>query len=195
MDSYQDAYNEKELLILAKKGDKDAFSSLIEPNYKMLYSVSYSILGNSEDAKDVAQEAALIAYKRINTFRDKSKFSTWLYRIVLNKAKDFLRDRSKRESVALEKVENTLVSTQNYDDKLMELDLRQALQKLSVEQRELIVLRDVRNLSYEEIAIILEKNLGTVKSGISRAREAFAGIVKDMGLLCSKEGRDGNERK
>lgn len=188
-ESYNEAYNEEELIVLAKKGDREAFSSLIRPSYKMLYSVCYSILGNAEDAKDAAQEAALSAYQKIKTFKDRSKFSTWLYRVALNKAKDFLKERMKKENLPLDEAVNAKVE-EGYDAKLVETDLRAALQSLSVDQRELLVLRDIRGLSYEEIAIILDKNLGTVKSGISRARAALLSVLRDMGFQLPEEGRD-----
>lgn len=186
---YDEAYNEEELIILAKNGDVEAFSSLIKPSYKMLYSVCYSILGNQEDAKDAAQEAALKAYKSIRTFEDRSRFTTWLYRIALNKARDFLKERMKKASLPLDEAVNADVE-EGYDEKLVELDLRAALGKLSVELRELIVLRDVRGLSYEEIALILGKKIGTVKSGLNRARANLLDILKEMGFQLPKEGRE-----
>lgn len=188
-ESCNEAYNEEELIVLAKKGDREAFSSLIRPSYKMLYSVCYSILGNAEDAKDAAQEAALSAYQKIKTFKDRSKFSTWLYRIALNKAKDVLKERSKKQNLPLDEAVNAKVE-EGYDAKLVEMDLRAALQSLSVEQRELLVLRDIRGLSYEEMAAILDKNLGTVKSGISRARAALLSVLREMGFQLPEEGRE-----
>lgn len=189
-EDYNEPYNEEELIVLAKHGDGEAFSSLIKPSYKMLYSVCYSILGNAEDAKDAAQEAALSAYKKIHSFQDRSKFSTWLYRIALNKAKDYLKERIKKENLPLEEAMTQAKVEEGYEAKLVELDLRAALQRLSVDQRELIVLRDVRGLSYEEMALVLDKNLGTVKSGLSRARESLLAVLKDMGFQLPKEGRD-----
>lgn len=189
-EGYDEAYNEEELIVLAKGGDREAFSSLIKPSYKMLYSVCYSILGNAEDAKDAAQEAALSAYKNIETFKDRSKFSTWLYKIALNKAKDLLKQKMNREHLPLEEAGASAKTEEGYEAKLVELDLRAALQKLSVQQRELLVLRDVRGLSYEEIASVLEMNLGTVKSGINRARASLLDVLRDMGFQLPKEGRD-----
>lgn len=189
-EGYDEAYNEEELIVLAKGGDREAFSSLIRPSYKMLYSVCYSILGNAEDAKDAAQEAALSAYKNIETFKDRSKFSTWLYKIALNKAKDLLKQKMNREHLPLEEAGASAKTEEGYEAKLVELDLRAALQKLSVQQRELLVLRDVRGLSYEEIASVLEMNLGTVKSGINRARASLLDVLRDMGFQLPKEGRD-----
>lgn len=189
-EGYDEAYNEEELIDLAKGGDREAFSSLIKPSYKMLYSVCYSILGNAEDAKDAAQEAALSAYKNIETFKDRSKFSTWLYKIALNKAKDLLKQKMNREHLPLEEAGASAKTEEGYEAKLVELDLRAALQKLSVQQRELLVLRDVRGLSYEEIASVLEMNLGTVKSGINRARASLLDVLRDMGFQLPKEGRD-----
>lgn len=185
-----EAYSEEELVVLAKNGDREAFSSLIRPSYKMLYSVCYSILGNAEDAKDAAQEAALSAYKSIGSFKDRSKFSTWLYRVALNKAKDLLREKAKKAHLPLDEALNSAKVEESYDAKLVEMDMRAALQKLSVEQRELIVLRDIRGLSYEEMVLILDKNLGTIKSGLSRARSHLLAVLRDMGFELPKEGRD-----
>lgn len=177
--------SEERLIMLARMGDKEAFTILISPMYKPLYNLCYSLLFHEEDAKDAAQESVIKAYKAFKGFKADSKFSTWLYRIAVNTAKDFLAKRAKDLHVPLDEVENfpNLGERDEYGNVEKELDVYRCLQKLSPDMRELIVLRDMRGLSYEEISRILDKNEGSVKSGLNRARARLAAEFAVAGLI------------
>ena len=174
---------EKEWIRSAKHGDMDAFEKLILQHEKTVYNLAFRMLNHSEDAKDVSQEVFLKAYRNIGNFDERSAFSTWLYRITYNTCIDAMRRQKGKQSYSLEgELENEegTIQRQVADKgdtpeeailkKEQRLEILQALDTLSEEHKAAIILRDVKGLSYEEIAEILEISLGTVKSRISRAR-------------------------
>ena len=174
---------EKEWIRRAKHGDMDAFERLILQHEKTVYNLAFRMLYHSEDAKDVSQEVFLKAYRNIGNFDERSAFSTWLYRITYNTCIDATRRQKGKQSYSLEdELENEEGTIQRQvadkgdtpEEAILKKEQRseilQALDTLSEEHKTAIILRDVKGLSYEEIAEILEISLGTVKSRISRAR-------------------------
>ena len=175
--------NEKDLIRKAKQGDMLAFEELILKHEKIVYNLALRMMNHSEDAQDIAQEVFLKAYRSLANFDERSAFSTWLYRITHNTCIDEMRKRKGKQTYSLEEElesEDGSMQRQVADagDTPEESVLRgaqkseilQALDTLSEEHKAAVVLRDVKGLSYEEIAEILELSLGTVKSRISRAR-------------------------
>lgn len=176
--------SEKALISKAKKGDKTAFEELIVLNEKKVYNLAYRMAGNREDAFDISQEAFIKVYNNLESFKEESTFSTWVYRIASNVAIDFLRKRDKIFTTAFytvmndgqDEVEIQLIDKNQTPEQALEAVefnemLQKALNKLPADQKTVIILRDVNGLSYEEISNIVLVNIGTVKSRISRARE------------------------
>ena len=173
-------------------GDVNAYEALVKEYEKNVYNLALRMTGNSEDAADMAQEAFIKAYNSLTAFRGDSKFSVWLYRIVSNVCLDFLRSRSRKQTVSL--------STENDDGEEVELDIadethspeqllhrsltrdavRRGLAALPPDHREILLLREIQGLSYEEIADVLGLEAGTVKSRIFRARKKLCSfLIKD----------------
>ena len=151
--------------------------------------------GNAQDAEDLTQEAFLKAYRSLGAFRGESKFSVWLYRIVSNVCLDHLRREGRRPSVSLstededgEESEREIPDQRLSPERLLEQKLtREALQKglraLPDEQRQILLLRELRGLSYEEIGEILTLEPGTVKSRLFRARKRLCEILRRDGNI------------
>ncbi|WP_458407443.1 RNA polymerase sigma factor [Anaerotignum sp.] len=174
---------ERELIRKAKQGDMLAFEELILKHEKIVYNVALRMMNHSEDAKDISQEVFLKAYRSLANFDERSTFSTWLYRITHNTCIDEMRKRKGKQSYSLEEElesEDGSMQRQIADEgdtpeesllrEEQKSEILRALDTLSEEHKAAIILRDVKGLSYEEIAEILELSLGTVKSRISRAR-------------------------
>ena len=200
---------EEELRLIrpVQAGETEAFEDLVRAHEKTVYNLALRMTGDAQDAEDMAQEAFLKAYRSLGDFRGESKFSVWLYRIVSNVCLDFLRRRSRRPSVSLT-TEDEEGEEQQWDvpderlspERLLEQKLtREAVQaglrELPEEQREILLLREIRGLSYEEIGEILSLEPGTVKSRIFRARKRLCAFLLREGNIpdefTSKTARGG----
>ncbi len=174
---------EKELIRRAKAGDEAAFEELVSAYEKKIYNMGLRYTGNQQDALDICQEVFLRLFRFIRQFNEASSFSTWLYRIGINVCKDLLSKKTRRAEQPLEYPDEESdsrpaeVPDDRYDpEKIMEgAELRRtladAIAQLPAPQREMIILRDVQGLSYEEIGEALCLESGTVKSRLFRARE------------------------
>jgi len=175
--------SEKALVQQAKAGDRNAFAALVSAYEGKIYNLALRYLGNREDALDASQEVFLRVFRFLPGFQEESGFSTWIYRIGVNVCKDMLIKRSRRneQSIEVEDEEQEQrtadIADVRYDPELVmeQAELRTvlsaAIADLPEQQREVIVLRDIQGLSYEEIATVLSLESGTVKSRLSRARE------------------------
>ena len=175
--------SEKALVQKAKAGDRDAFAALVSAYECKIYNLALRYLGNREDAMDASQEVFLRVFRFLPGFQEESGFSTWIYRIGVNVCKDMLAKRAKRGELSLELPDEeedyrtAEVADRRYDPEAIveQADLRESLAEaigqLPQQQREMIVLRDIQGLSYEEIGQVLSLEAGTVKSRLSRARE------------------------
>ena len=171
----------------AKKGDADAFAFLVETYETSVYRLALRMCGNAHDAEEVAQEAFVAAWKGLPAFRGESKFSSWLYQLTTNAAIDFLR-REKRHRAAVPIEDEPEPATPDTPQQAMEeSEVRQALQQaldtLTPEHREIFLLRQMRQLSYEEIGRLLGLESGTVKSRLSRAKKQLREILTQKGNL------------
>ena len=179
-----------------KRGEAGAFDELVRLYEKKVYNLAFRLSGNRDDAYDLAQEAFLRVYNAVRDFRGQSSFSTWLYRVVTNVCLDQLRSRARHPVTSLDEplsTEKGELPRQITDDgldpeeEIERLELKAAVQKgidsLKGEYRTIIVLRDIQDLPYEDIADILNLSLGTVKSRLNRARLALRGILSDMELF------------
>lgn len=181
-------YPEKELVGRARRGDVQAFEELISSYEKRILNIALGMLGNYDDACDVAQEVCLKIYRSINSFRDNSSFSTWVYRITANTCLDALRKREKTVHMTAisgdgEKFEIQTPDSQRSIDDLVESRetsdiVRSCISELMPEYRIIIILRDIYGYSYQEISYILNTNVGTVKSRLNRARALLKDRIK-----------------
>ena len=184
-------------------GDVDAFGLLVTAYEKNVYNVALQMLGNREDAQDIAQEAFLKAYNSLSSFRGDSKFSSWLYRIVSNLCLDFKRRQGRRPSSSLtvedddgENVQLDIADESQSPETLLERKLtreavRRGLAELPDEQRQILLLREIQGLSYEEIGEAMGLEAGTVKSRIFRARKKLcAYLLKDGNISDSISSRN-----
>jgi RNA polymerase sigma-70 factor (ECF subfamily) len=184
---------EEELLERARNGDDKAFSLLIENYEKYVYNVILRIVEEKEEAKDIAQETFIKAYMNIKTFRKDSSFKTWIYRIAVNTAMDYLRRkvRSKIDLVTTHEdgleVKNFQTPEEVIEQKLTIEMVRKEISKLPLDYKVALILKDIEGMSYEEISNILKINLGTVKSRIWRARNLLRERMKSLLELSSQE--------
>ncbi len=191
--------DENELIRRCQKGDLAAFDDLVRVYEKKVYNLAYRMSGNHEDANDLSQEAFLRVFQSLKDFRGQSSFSTWLYRVVSNVCLDELRQRGRRLTVSIdepvssdkgETMQRQLADNAPPPDELAERrEVREVVQaaigELSEEYRVVIVLRDLRDLSYQEIAEVLDCSLGTVKSRLNRARLALKEKLSQLELFSS----------
>jgi len=190
---------DEQLVNKFKEGNREAFEELVGRYEKRIYNLAYRFTGNHADAGDLAQEAFIRVYRALPKFRAESSFSTWIYKVAANVCRDELRKQRKRKSISLENMEVNqgeiaiADGAQSPEEVVERRDLQVRVQKyinqLSEEQRLILVLREMQNLSYEEIARVLECSLGTVKSRLSRARTALKNKMKAAGELSQVNGR------
>lgn len=182
---------EKELIRAAQRGDEGAFEELVRAYEKRVYHLALRMCGNADDAYEVAQEAFLSVWKGMRFFRGDSSFSTWLYRLTSNAAIDFLRRQRRQlendgvpldgEDTFLEVADRAPSPHQHAERAELREALAQGLQSLSAEHRQVLLLRELQGLSYDEIAAALDLDLGTVKSRIARAREKLRKYLLSSG--------------
>lgn len=174
----QDEPSDAQLVARSLAQDQEAFGQLIDRHAAAIVNLGYRMVGNREEAEDLAQETFLAAYKALSTFRADSKFSTWLYRIATNKCKDWLRgkrpgqgpyDLDADESLDLyvteDRTPEVLLSQQQVAQ-----ELEQAIQRLPPLYREAFVLKHVEGLSYEEMEDILGVSGDTLKMRVYKGR-------------------------
>ena len=176
----------------AQKGDLAAYDELVRRYQQRIYATVYHMTSNHEDANDLAQEAFIKAYQALKTFKGGSSFYTWVYRIAVNKTLNFLKQRKNRTAMSLNDLDFTaendpdlvaLISekTPRRDAVLSELQqkLNEAMQQLSEPHRMVVTLHDVQGMAHEEIAEIMECNVGTVRSRLFYARQQLQGYLVD----------------
>lgn len=175
--------NEKELVEKAKKGDQFAFEQLVIAYERKVYATAYRFMGNESDAMDMSQEVFIRVFRFLDKFNEESSFSTWLYRISVNVCKDGLKKRSGRNELPLEipdDEDGTYVNevkdcrydpVEVFEQIELKREIRDGIESLPCNYKEIIIMRDICGLTYEEISESLSLEIGTVKSRISRARE------------------------
>jgi RNA polymerase sigma-70 factor (ECF subfamily) len=176
----------------AQQGDLQAYDELVRRYQERLYSTLYHMTSNHEDANDLVQDAFIKAFHALETFKGNSSFFTWLYRIAVNRALNFIKQRKTRNQLSL----NDLDFNAEHDPDLIELisektprreaaltELQQklniALQKLSETHRMVVTLHDIQGLPHEEIAQIMDCNVGTVRSRLFYARQQLQAFLSD----------------
>jgi RNA polymerase sigma-70 factor (ECF subfamily) len=185
-----------ECVSLCQRGDIEAFRVLVDKYQRKMLNMAYRILGDYEAACEVVQDAFLSAHKSIRKFRGDAKFSTWLYRIVINVSRNRmkqLKTRLFREGISLDDaVRNEerqssvdppvqmLSALEQLERKELQAIVQECISLLDDEHREVLVLRDVQGFSYDEIRDILNIPDGTVKSRLFRARDLLRGSLKKV---------------
>lgn len=173
-----------ELIEMFKQGKEEVFEEIVRRYQKKVVNTTYRMMGNQEDAHDLAQEVFLRVYRNLHKFQGRSSFSTWLFTIASNICRDELRKRQRRvqadslsEPVQFTdgEVEREIADESMTPETLslkreLNDEIQAVVDQLPPEQKEAIVLREFQGFSYEEIAEISGVSLGTVKSRISRAR-------------------------
>ena len=176
----------------AQQGDLAAYDELVRRYQERIYATLYHMTSNHEDANDLAQEAFIKGYQALKSFKGGSSFYTWVYRIAVNKTLNFLKSRKNRSMMSLNDLDFdaekdpdlvALISdkTPRRDAVLAELQkkLNEAMLKLSEQHRLVVTLHDVQGLAHEEIAEIMECNVGTVRSRLFYARQQLQGYLAD----------------
>jgi len=172
---------EQALIKKAVSGDEASFEALIFSCKGKAYNIAFRYLRNQEDAMDALQESFIKIFRHLGKFNGESSFDTWVYRIVVNTCNDMLKKSKKRteplafynqkeESHQWEIPDTELLPDERLIQKEKSTYILDCLEKIPIEQKEILILRDIQGFSYEEIAVILKANVGTVKSRLSRAR-------------------------
>ena len=190
----------------AKSGDTDAFSEIVSCYERFVYNTACRVLTASgmsvSDADDIAQDALIKAWRSLSSFRGDCSFSTWLFRVTVNTARDVIRSNARRPVISLTRPADDEEEPEIWDVPVTSGDaipeeaaerretieaVRRAVESLPDDQRQAIVLRDIHYLPYSEIAEILGTEVGTVKSRISRGRANLKKILKNGNFLPSPD--------
>ena len=191
--------NDAEIIAQVLSGDVDSFEIIVKKYEKMIYNLAMTKTQNRENAQDISQECFLRAYKMLRSYRTESAFSTWIYRICQNLISDFYRKSKKIKTVSL-----SVTDLSGNDDESKERDIedtesepseqiirtekiekiREIINSLPNDLREIIILRDLNNISYSQISEMLDIEMGTVKSRLNRAREK----LKEYIIKNNKDG-------
>ena len=185
--------DEKRLIEQVLRGNQEAFGSLVEIYEKQVYNICLRMCGNPEDAKDLAQEAFVKAWRGLQFYKSEAAFSTWLYRLTSNVCIDFLRQQKRRPTTSLtiqqedeDDVEFDVPDVQPLpEEQVLHHEVRQeiaaAMEQLEPEFRMILTLRVIEEQSYDEIAEIMDLKIGTVKSRLARARLKLKKILLQNG--------------
>ena len=190
------------LMKRAQSGDDEAFSSLVEIFEKFVYNTALRYLSAAaqptEAADDIAQNTFIKAWRSLSSFRGECLFSTWLFRIAANSARDYIRHKNRHQTVSLTSSEEDdddnkewdvpvtsgdTVPESSLEKKELILGVRRAIEQLPEDQRAVVVMRDIHELPYKTIADTLGIELGTVKSRLNRGRANLKTILKNGNFI------------
>ena len=185
-----------ELVSRCKRGDLEAFEALVIKHQKKMLNIAFRMAGNYEDACEIVQDAFLSAYKGIGNFEKRSRFSTWLYTIVINTSRNRLHQirsavrheqfslddtmTTERGSVSVELASDCPSAAEQLEKKELQAKVQGCINRLENEFREVLVLRDIQGFSYDEISGMLKIAQGTVKSRLFRARENMKNCLQKV---------------
>jgi len=188
MDREQQRKEDDILVRRAKEGDYKSFEALVQKYHRQIVNVSYLIMGNREAAEDATQEVFIKVYNKLSLYSPDTSFFSWLYRMTINTCIDEIRKRKMQKLISLDFLteegveileyprERELPSTELHNDEKKEM-VNKAMQMLSKEHREVLVLREYVNYGYNEIAETLGISVQAVKSRIFRARAELRTIL------------------
>ena len=192
----ESSFTDGELIRRFLEGSEEAFNRLVLAHQKRAYNIAYRFLGNREDADEVAQEAFVRVYRNLHKFRGHSSFQTWLYKIVLNLARNRYRKMKRRKEDMKVSLDNPLlqdegeisrdVADETYSperamrNKEIQQQVQAALEKIALDHRQVVVLRHIEGLSYTEMSEILGCAEGTIKSRLHRARQELREYLREL---------------
>ena len=192
----EDKKNEDtELVALAQKGSTNSFNKLVDKYHSRIYSLTYQMTSNREDAEDLTQEIFIKAFEALPRFKGRSSFYTWLYRIGINKTINYRKKRNRNRPLSIDALDQDIT----YDEVYAELDskdsplrhiglnelqvkLNEAMQKLSLKHRTVVVMHDIEGIPHDEIAKIVGVSVGTIRSRLFYARRQ---LQADLGEYIS----------
>jgi len=166
--------SEREILEVIQKGNREAYQEIVVRYMQSAYYVALAFVHNQQDALDISQDAFIRAFRRIKKFDTEKPFFPWFYKILKNLCMDYFKRRQRRNEVPLE---NVPVLKTEQEDREMKKALWKGIDELPPEQKEIIILRYFRQLSYQEMAEILGKPIGTIMSSLYYAKKRLKGIV------------------
>jgi RNA polymerase sigma-70 factor (ECF subfamily) len=189
----RDPVDDRDLVLAAQRGERDAFKTLFERYHRRAYALAFGVLRHQDDAMDVVQDAFIKAHKYLDKFEGNSSFFTWLYRIVMNLAIDHLRKHRRVKPVELDE---TRLENDGDDplmprilganpgralaDKQIRSRIDQALDELSENHRAVLVMRELEGLSYEDMAQAMSCSKGTIMSRLFHARRNMQKRLLDL---------------
>ncbi len=189
--------DDRTLVARAQNGDEAAFAELVRKYSGRAYQIAYGVLGNRQDAEEIAEDTFIKIHRALPDFRGDAAFTTWMYRIAMNLARNKYQWNKARAAGRHVSIDAPLEGSEEDDDRRLDLpdtdlppdqkaayneldkDLNAQLEQLPEVYREPLVMHNIQDLSYEEIADLLKCKLGTVKSRIARARDE---LKKRLGL-------------
>ncbi len=187
----------KKVIESCKAGDEKAFAEIVLHNQKKVFNIAYRMLGNREEAKDLAQEVFLSVFESIKDLREEVKFDAWLTQITINHCRNRWKYLERRKYFKSDSLDDPIGTEDGdmprpiyhpfdnpetlYEKKMVQEAIQRGLLKLKEDQRELIVLRDLQGFSYEEIGELFRLPTGTIKSKLHRARMDLKGILERAG--------------
>ena len=192
MAKLQPPQTDEDLIAAFQDGNESAFGELVSRYKDPLTNFVYRFVGDWEDSTDIVQETFIRVFRSRHSYKPVAKFSTWVYTIASNLAKTYLRRKririvlpfSRKESREPERefeiVDDAAGPDTKADSSLLEERIQGALEGLSVKYREVIIMREIQELSYEEISAITGIRIGTVKSRINRARLQLQSMLRDI---------------
>ncbi len=182
------AIDDYEIILDVLSGNRNAYAELVRKYESRVRAYCSASLGGSSQAEDAAQEVFVKAYLALGSFKGNSSFSTWIYRIAVNHCTDILRKTIKRKTESLDAlleqegthIESLLSASSETPGTQQEISetIKRLLARLPEKSREVLILREINELSYEEIAETLKCSLDAVKSRLKRARQELAGILR-----------------
>lgn len=171
------------LIMLFQNGEHEVFRFLVERYQEKVRNIIFSIFNDADVVDDIAQEVFIKVYQALRNFRFESSFYTWVYRITVNKCRDELRKKKVKRFFSFHSFEKTTnlkienMATTTFDDENLKGVIEESLKKLPEKFRMPIILKDIDGMSYDEIAEVLECEVGTVKSRLSRGRTMLKEIL------------------
>ncbi|MDP9067687.1 MAG: sigma-70 family RNA polymerase sigma factor [Actinomycetota bacterium] len=171
------------------EGNQTSFAELMARHEDRIFALAYRMTGNRADALDATQDTFVAAFRQAANFRSDSAFGTWLYRIGINACHDLLRKRKRWALDEGDPEQHPEAASPSFDDRVTaRLDVTRALAQLPDDYREAVVMHDIGGIPYEEISLLTDAPVGTVKSRISRGRQRLAQLLEQRAPSSESKG-------
>ena len=186
LNNYSESTSNSELVRLSQLGDQSAFEQLVVRHQDLVFSLAFKLTGNKEMANDVAQEAFIRAWKAIDKFRGDSTFGTWIYRITVNSAWTLRKKAKKHNTLNIDDTYEPVIIDEKRDPELVAINsdlsstLINALDKIPLDQRIIVELKNIEGRSHKEIADFLGISVTAAKVRLHRAHQRLRDILEDV---------------